>query len=140
MVIHEYNFSNCGYTVEETGMYLRELVKSKYTVNASQIFEAFEMARHAHEGQLRCDNAPYIIHPMRVALMLVKYEKSVLSKVFIAALLHDTLEKTSLRKDEIESRFGGYVLKLVQDVTRYHDTQNLAEKQIAKRQNWEAVN
>lgn len=139
MVTQEYDFSKCNCTVEETEMYLREIVESKYSVNASCIFEALEMAHHAHYGQLRCDGAPYIIHPMRVALLLVRYEKNIIAKVFIAALLHDTLEKTSLSKNEIGSRFGGYVLKLVEAVTRYHDTQSLAEKQVAKRQNWEAV-
>jgi GTP pyrophosphokinase len=140
MVKHEYDFLNCDYTVEETEMYLREVAKSKYSdTNASQIFEALALAHHVHDTQVRCNNAPYIVHPMRVALMIVKFEKSITSKVFIAALLHDTLEKTCLTNDEIEHTFGRYVLKLVQTITRRHETKSLEDKMLAKRQNWEEV-
>jgi len=95
------------------------------------------MARYAHEGQCRCNNAHYIIHPMRVALMLLKFDKNTMSKVFIAALLHDAVEKTDLTLSEIEGHFGAYVAKLVRSITRKHgEKQSLQEKSEAKCQNW----
>jgi GTP pyrophosphokinase len=140
MITQEYDFARCDSTVEETEAYLHEIVKGKYDkANADVIFEALNMAHHAHDKQNRCNNIPYIVHPMRVALMIVKFEKSITSKVFIAALLHDTLEKTCLTNDEIEQTFGRYVLKLVQSITRRHETKSLEDKMLAKRQNWEEV-
>src|SRR5207247_912653 len=72
-----------------------------------------------------------------VALMLLNFAPDTISKVFIAALLHDTLEKTELAFLDIEDRFGRYVAKLVQILTRKHsDMQSSQQKTEAKRQNW----
>ena len=77
---------------------------------------------------------------MRVALMLVHFDRNITSKVFIAALLHDVLEDTSITEQEIEEKFGKYVARLVQSVTRHHKkTEGLLEKQADKRQNWEEI-
>ena len=47
------------------------------------------------------------------------------------------MEKTNVDLVEIEERFGGYVAKLVQFVTREHDEQQSSqEKTEAKYQNW----
>ena len=114
----EYDFSDCNATVEYTEEYLCDVVRSKYErAYASQIFKALDLARSAHDGQLRCNDAPYIVHPMRVAIMLIKFEKTTTAKVVIAALLHDTLEKTCLTKDDLERIFDKYVAKLVRSLT-----------------------
>lgn len=135
---HEYNVLDCGYTLKETEEYLCSVVKEKYTEEqVRQIFKALKLAFCAHEGQLRCNGDPYIIHPMRVALMLLKFDRDTISKVVIGALLHDTVEKTNIGLTEIEERFGGYVANLVQSVTREHNEgQSPQEKTEAKYQNW----
>ena len=135
---NQYDIFCCDYTVEKTEEYLTTVVKEKYSQGqVQQILEALNMARCAHGDQLRCNNAPYIIHPMRVALMLLKFDRNTISKVFIAALLHDTLEKTNITFSEIEGAFGSYVAKLVRSVTRKHDErQSSQEKTEAKCQNW----
>ncbi len=135
---NEYNILYCDYTVEKTEEYLRTIVKEKYAQEyVRQILEALNMARCAHKDQLRCNGAPYIIHPMRVALMVLKFDKDSISKVFIGALLHDTVEKTNITLSEIEERFGSYVAKLVRSVTRKHDErQSPQEKAASKHQNW----
>jgi (p)ppGpp synthase/HD superfamily hydrolase len=138
MNTQDYDFSRCDYTVDETEKYLYEVVKSKYgNINAPQIFDAYATARCAHAGQIRDNNSPYIIHPMRVALMLLKFDQDTISKVFIGALLHDIVEKTNIPLSEIEERFGSYVAELVRSVTRKHDErQSPQEKTEAKCQNW----
>lgn len=138
MLEGDYNVLYCGYSVEETEAYLCTLVKEKYSQEqVQQILEALNMARWAHEDNLRCNGDPYFIHPMRVALMLLKFDRNTISKVFIAALLHDTVEKTNILPFEIERQFGWYVAKLVQSVTRQHDeSQSPQEKTEAKYQNW----
>jgi guanosine-3',5'-bis(diphosphate) 3'-pyrophosphohydrolase len=116
MLEHTYDLLHYVYTVEETEEYLREIIKSKYNMSADPIIAALEMAKHAHDGQLRCDGLSYIIHPMRVALMLDIYERNITSKILISALLHDTIEKTCLTSAEIELEFGRYVTKLILSV------------------------
>lgn len=135
---NEYNILYCGYTVEETEEYLCTVVKEKYSKeHVRQILQALDMAHRAHQDQLRCNGDSYIIHPMRVALILLRYNKETISKVLIAALLHDTVEKTNITFSEITKQFGGYVAKLVQCVTREHDErQSPQEKTEAKYQNW----
>ena len=135
---NEYNILHCDYKVQKTEEYLRTIVKEKYTQeHVRQILEALNMAHCAHKDQLRCNGAPYIIHPMRVALMLLKFDQDTISKVLIGALLHDTVEKTHITLSEIEEQFGRYVAKLVRSVTRKHDErQSLQEKSEAKYQNW----
>ena len=104
---NEYDILCCDYTVEKTEEYLTTIVREKYSQeHVQQILEALNMARCAHSDQLRCNDAPYFIHPMRVALMLLKFDKNTISKVFIAALLHDTVEKTTFTFGEIEGAIG----------------------------------
>jgi GTP diphosphokinase / guanosine-3',5'-bis(diphosphate) 3'-diphosphatase len=135
---NDYDILCCDYTAEKTEEYLSTVVKEKYSQERlQQIFEALKIARCVHKDQLRCNGAPYIIHPMRVALMLLKFDKNTISKVFMAALLHDTVEKTDITPFEIEEQFGMYVAKLVRSVTRKHDErQSPQEKTEAKCHNW----
>ncbi len=135
---NEYDIFNCDYTIEKTEEYLSMVVNEKYShEQVRQIFEALNIVRCAHNKQFRCNDAPYFIHPMRVAIMLLKFDRNTISKVFIAALLHDTVEKTNINIPEIEVQFGAYVAKLVRSVTRKHDdNQDSQEKTEAKCQNW----
>src|SRR5712692_4427940 len=140
MISHDYDFLQRDYRLEDTEQYLIEVVAGKYSnIDAAQIFKAVDLAREVHYYQVRCDNLPFVIHPIRVALMLVRFDRNITSKVFIAAILHDTLEDTNLSFTEIEDKFGKYVAKLVQSVTRRHGTKNLEEKREAKAQNWREV-
>lgn len=138
MTLGDFDFANCNQTVAYTEEYVRKTVIVTYTQEEAQhTFDALELAFSAHNNRRRCNDAPYIIHPIRVALMLLKFDNDTISKVFIAALLHDILEKTDVPYWEIEERFGRYVAKLVQSLTRKHDDrQSLQEKIEAKRQNW----
>jgi len=134
----EYDILSCDSRVDKTEEYLCKTVNEKYSQeHAQQILAALDMAREAHRDQLRCNGAPYIIHPMRVALMLLQFDTNTISKILIGALLHDTLEKTGIKFPEIDARFGSYVAKLVQFVTRKHnESQSDQEKTEAKYQNW----
>ena len=80
------------------------------------IEEAFEFARKLHEGQYRVSEEPYIIHPVEVAKILVDLKAD--THTIIAAFLHDILEDTDTKPEEIETRFGKDVLTLVQGVTK----------------------
>jgi (p)ppGpp synthase/HD superfamily hydrolase len=83
--------------------------------NASLIEKALRLAFAAHEGQMRKDGPPYIIHPVAVALLLAKQGFS--DTVLAAALVHDVLEDTKVTPQELEAELGGDVLQLVELVS-----------------------
>ncbi|MCR2804853.1 HD domain-containing protein [Paenibacillus soyae] len=78
-----------------------------------KIDEAIEFASEAHRHQFRKGTEiPYISHPFGVAMLLL--EAKCKEEVVIAGLLHDTLEDTETTEEDIRSRFGAEVLRLVQ--------------------------
>ena len=81
-----------------------------------EINKAYEFAKKLHEGQYRVSEEPYIVHPIQVAIILA--ELRVDKNTVIAALLHDILEDTDTKPDEIKNLFGEDVLSIVQGVTK----------------------
>ncbi len=81
-----------------------------------KICEAFEFASMLHEGQYRVSEEPYILHPIEVAKILADLQAD--TDTVCAALLHDILEDTDTKPEEISKRFGDEVLTLVNGVTK----------------------
>lgn len=81
-----------------------------------RIRKAFELGKHAHEGQTRKSGEPYFTHPIAVARMLADLHADADS--LIAALLHDTVEDTNLTLTEIDTLFDGDVSSLIDGVTK----------------------
>lgn len=73
-------------------------------------------AEQAHRGQVRLyTGEPYIEHPRRVAQMV---KAAGLPEIaVVAALLHDVLEDTSATTQQLTSKFGHEVAKLVGELT-----------------------
>lgn len=81
-----------------------------------KIYQAINTAALLHSSQTRkADGLPYITHPFAVALILTRYTRD--QDVIIAGLLHDTLEDTDYRAEDISHNFGPHVTHLVQEVT-----------------------
>ena len=80
------------------------------------ICRAFEFAYKLHEGQYRASGEPYIAHPVAVAGLLRDLGGS--SVMIAAGFLHDVVEDTDVTAEEIESRFGVEVRRLVEGVTK----------------------
>lgn len=78
--------------------------------------KAYETAERAHAEQKRLSGEPYIIHPLSVAIILAELGMDEAS--VIAALLHDTVEDTSITHEQILSEFGETVADLVDGVTK----------------------
>ena len=79
--------------------------------------EAIALAANAHKAQLRKDRAtPYICHPLQVAEYVKRFGGDL--KCQIVAILHDTLEDTSVTEDDIRY-FGEDVLEAVKLLTRH---------------------
>ena len=72
-----------------------------------------------HQGQKRkgSDESPYIIHPLKVAKIIMEiggiYDKNIIT----AALLHDTIEDTKTTQEELVNLFGEQVTDIVLEVS-----------------------
>jgi len=90
----------------------------KYLPSAevARIKEAFRFADAAHLGQFRKSGEPYITHPVAVAELLAEWKLD--SPAIQAALMHDVLEDSGIRKQEMAERFGPVVAELVDGVSK----------------------
>ena len=77
---------------------------------------AYEFAKSAHEGQCRKSGEPYITHPLGVAHIIADMKLDLPS--LLTALLHDTVEDTSVTLEDIANTFGEEIAQLVDGVTK----------------------
>lgn len=90
---------------------------------------AFALAFDAHEGQFRVErdpkrkSIPYIVHPVGVAKLVIalwsdnEFDCDIETLICVA-LLHDTLEDTSLEYDEIRTKLSSDVADLTDRLTK----------------------
>lgn len=83
---------------------------------ATVIRTAYEVAERAHKGQMRKSGEEYITHPVAVTRILA--ELGMDTTTLVAALLHDTVEDTSLTLEQILDQFGPAVAHVVDGVTK----------------------
>ncbi|MFC6930021.1 HD domain-containing protein [Actinomadura yumaensis] len=76
----------------------------------------YTVAERLHRGQLRKSGAPYITHPLAVAMILAGMGLD--TTTLVAALLHDTVEDTPYTLGEVRADFGEEVAVLVDGVTK----------------------
>lgn len=72
---------------------------------------AIIFAVKAHSGADRKDGSPYIVHPMEAAVVAATMTGD--REVIAAAVLHDTVEDTSVTAEDIRNEFGERVAALV---------------------------
>jgi (p)ppGpp synthase/HD superfamily hydrolase len=73
----------------------------------------YAFAKHTAAGQRRkWSDAPYIVHPIAVSKLLIKYADPT-EDMLVAAVLHDTVEDTDATLDDIQGLFGKPVRDLV---------------------------
>lgn len=83
------------------------------------LHSAIVTATRLHAGQLRKGIPyPYIVHPMAVAMILLRYTQD--TDTVIAGILHDVLEDVNpavYSKLDMERQFGPFVTKIVEEVS-----------------------
>ena len=84
---------------------------------------ALDVARAAHLGQTRVEGAPYVVHPVRAALILALEVKVRDPELLSAALLHDVLEDTYMTADVLELLVGKRVTGIVRVLTTPEDAE-----------------
>jgi len=90
-----------------------------FSENTGKLLEAIRFAAEKHRNQRRKDSerSPYINHPVEVVQLLWEVGGVRDVDVLLAAVLHDTIEDTDTRPEEIRDRFGEEVLSFVLEVT-----------------------
>ena len=83
----------------------------------ARVSQAFELANEAHSGIRRKSGEPYILHPIAVA-RIVSEEIGLGTNSIIAALLHDTIEDTDLKLEDIEDRFDRQIARIIDGLTK----------------------
>lgn len=76
---------------------------------------AISLANHAHSCQSDFSGQPYILHPLRV---MAAVGINAPNYVKVAAVLHDIVEDTHIKIDDIESFYGREVRHIVWALTR----------------------
>ena len=90
----------------------------------NQYWNALNYAFKKYENLKRkSNNLPYIIHPIRVTLILKSIGFSELKNqdLMIAALLHDLIEDTNTTFDEIKSEFNEKIALIVNELSKPKD-------------------
>jgi GTP pyrophosphokinase len=96
---------------------LIDLFPAKYTLaDRNLVMRAYQVAENAHRLQKRASGEPYITHCIAVAGILA--EMRLPASVVAAALLHDTVEDTEIKLEDIERDFGIEIAIMVDGVTK----------------------
>lgn len=91
--------------IKQGGQYDKELIR-----------RAFECCAEAHKGQVRSSKEEFYLHPVNVAKIIISLGMD--SQSIAAALLHDTVEDTSVTIEYVKKNFGDGVALLVDGVTK----------------------
>ena len=80
------------------------------------IIRAYEIGEKAHGTQLRKSGEPYFTHCSKVGVILSEWNMDI--DMIIAGLLHDSVEDTDLKLEEIEEHFNSDIKNLVDGVSK----------------------
>jgi len=95
---------------------LIECIKQYNVEEIDYIMKAYELANNLHKDQVRQSGEPYIIHPLSVAFILAEMRAD--KDTICAALLHDVIEDSNIKKEEIAELFNHNIANLVDGVTK----------------------
>ncbi len=95
---------------------LKVLRENRPNDDQEVVKSAYEFAMQSHAGQTRASGDPYLSHPLEVAYILADLKLD--SVAVAAALLHDTVEDTSVTTEDIRDKFGEQIAHLVEGVTK----------------------
>jgi GTP diphosphokinase / guanosine-3',5'-bis(diphosphate) 3'-diphosphatase len=90
----------------------------RYNPNADEdlLNRGYVFAMKAHGAQKRASGDPYFSHPLEVAAILT--ELKVDDATIVAAMLHDTIEDTTVTRADVDKSFGEEIGGLVDGLTK----------------------
>ncbi|HON37900.1 MAG: RelA/SpoT family protein [Desulfomonilia bacterium] len=80
------------------------------------IEKAYVFSARVHQGQTRLSGEPYLNHPLEVAYLIAQMHLDVTAVA--AALLHDTIEDSLTKVEDIAAGFGDEVAQVVDGLTK----------------------
>lgn len=80
------------------------------------IEKAYVFSARVHQGQTRLSGEPYLNHPLEVAFMAGQMHLD--ATAIVASLLHDTIEDSLIKIEEIKAGFGDEVAQVVDGLTK----------------------
>src|SRR6185436_3453593 len=98
---------------------IAELQACAPRVDADRVAACFDFAAAAHGDQRRESNEPYMTHVVEVCRVLLDLlDLRLDTTLACSALLHDVVEDTAVKLEDVEKRFGREVGSLVEGVTK----------------------
>ncbi len=96
---------------------------TKNVLDFNLINKAIYYAKKYHGSQLRKSGEPFYSHPLEVAYLFAEYTAKeevqyYTTDLIITAIMHDTIEDTSLTKEMISQVFNESIASKVEDLTR----------------------
>ena len=91
---------------------------------------AFAAEKHKNQKRKGAKAEPYINHPLQVLDILTNVGNVEDFEVLMAAVLHDTVEDTGTKKEEIAQIFGERACKIVMEVTDDKSLEKAVRKQL----------
>ncbi len=101
-------------------MSVKSLISQIQTYNPDAEVELLErcyrFSQKAHKGQRRKSGEPYFTHCLKTAEILAELRLD--THTICAGLMHDVLEDTGIKREEMKVRFGANIANLVEGVTK----------------------
>ncbi len=114
-----------AYKLDDLISKVKGYIKNKDEIKL--IKKAYDFACKAHAGQLRLTGDPYILHPLNVALILTEIYAD--SQTLITALLHDVINFSNVKIEEVEKEFGSDVKTLLDGISKINRLSLSAESE-----------
>lgn len=100
-------------------MEIKEFLEKLKKINPSLDFDLIEkaslFAQKHYQGLIRLSKQSYFDHCLEIALDLAKMKMD--SASIATAILHETLERTNVKKENLKKKFGSEITFLVEGVT-----------------------
>ncbi|SPR08018.1 HD domain-containing protein [Orientia tsutsugamushi] len=103
-------------------------VRFNTEIDLDKVEKAIFYAKKYHSNQKRDTGEPYYMHPLEVAYMVADY--SFETDTIITAILHDTLEDTTLTKKKIVKAFGKKIAEQFSELTRIKDNKKISSREM----------
>ncbi|MDR1487298.1 MAG: bifunctional (p)ppGpp synthetase/guanosine-3',5'-bis(diphosphate) 3'-pyrophosphohydrolase [Deltaproteobacteria bacterium] len=98
------------------GEIIDSLLEQNPDADDDMVRRAYVFAASAHHGMTRRSGEPYLNHPLAVAAILCDMKLDI--SAVAAGLLHDTVEDTDVKVEDIRKNFGVDVANIVDGVTK----------------------
>jgi len=111
---------------------IKKVLKYNPAADIDMLNRAYFYACEAHGIQTRQEGTPFMAHPLAVASILADMKMDVVT--LCAAILHDTIEDTSTKPEDIKKLFGYELGFLVESLTKLTQAESKS-KELAQAEN-----